>query len=53
MTKHRSQRIVIVGGGVAGLAIAARLAQAGLPVTVLEASRLGQGATTRNQGTSK
>jgi glycine/D-amino acid oxidase-like deaminating enzyme len=50
MAMHRSNRIVIVGGGIAGLAIAARLAQAGLPVTVLEASRLGQGASTRNQG---
>jgi glycine/D-amino acid oxidase-like deaminating enzyme len=45
-----SQRIVIVGGGIAGLASAARLAQAGLPVTVLEASQLGGAASTRNQG---
>jgi len=48
---HRtSQRIVIVGGGVAGLSVAVRLAQAGLPVTVLEASKLGAAASTRNQG---
>jgi glycine/D-amino acid oxidase-like deaminating enzyme len=45
-----SRRIVIVGGGIAGLASAARLAQAGLPVTVLEASQLGGAASTRNQG---
>ena len=47
---HSSNRIVIVGGGISGLSIAVRLAQAGLPVTVLEASRLGMGASTRNQG---
>ncbi len=47
---HTSTRIVIVGGGISGLAIAARLAQSGLPVTVLESSRLGVGASTRNQG---
>ncbi len=45
-----SDRIVIVGGGISGLSIACRLSQAGLPVTVLEASRLGFGASTRNQG---
>lgn len=46
----RSERIVIVGGGFAGLAAAARLAQAGLPVTVLEASKVGSDASTHNQG---
>lgn len=45
-----STRIVVVGGGISGLSIAARLAQAGLPVTVLESSDLGVGASTRNQG---
>jgi glycerol-3-phosphate dehydrogenase len=45
-----SERIVIVGGGFAGLSTAVRLAQAGLPVTVLEASKLGFAASTRNQG---
>ena len=45
-----SERVVIVGGGFAGLSIAARLAQAGLPVTLLEASTLGFEASTRNQG---
>ena len=47
---HSSERIVIVGGGVAGVSAAVRLAQAGLPVTVLEASQLGFAASTRNQG---
>lgn len=45
-----SERIVVVGGGFAGLAAAVRLAQAGLPVTVLEASKPGYAASTRNQG---
>ncbi|MGE5194620.1 MAG: NAD(P)/FAD-dependent oxidoreductase [Deltaproteobacteria bacterium] len=46
----KSRRIVVVGGGIAGLAAAVRLAQAGLPVTLLEASELGGAASTRNQG---
>lgn len=52
MTKSGSttQRVVIVGGGIAGLASAVRLAQAGLAVTLLEASQLGGAASTRNQG---
>ncbi|MEW4526382.1 FAD-dependent oxidoreductase [Maioricimonas sp. JC845] len=45
-----SQRIVIVGGGFSGLSIAARLAQSGLPVTLLEGAELGFDASTRNQG---
>ena len=45
-----SERIVIVGGGFAGLSIATRLAQSGLPVTLLEAGQLGIDASTRNQG---
>ncbi|VAX42388.1 hypothetical protein MNBD_PLANCTO02-1656 [hydrothermal vent metagenome] len=47
---HTSKRIIIIGGGIAGLSIAVRLSQAGLPVTVLETSTLGFGASTRNQG---
>ena len=47
---HTAERIVIVGGGISGLSVAVRLAQAGLPVTVLEASQLGTAASTRNQG---
>lgn len=49
-SSHHANRVVIVGGGVAGLSIAVRLAQSGLPVTVLEASKLGHEASTRNQG---
>src|SRR5262245_41882099 len=45
-----SRRIVIVGGGSAGLACAVRLSQAGFPVTVFESSVLGSAASTRNQG---
>lgn len=45
-----TRRIAIVGGGIAGLSAAVRLAQAGLPVTLLEASQLGGAASTRNQG---
>jgi glycine/D-amino acid oxidase-like deaminating enzyme len=46
----RPQRVVIVGGGIAGLSAAVRLAQAGLPVLVAEAGQLGAEASTRNQG---
>ena len=48
--RHKSSRVVIVGGGFAGLSVAARLAQSGLPVTLLESARLGFHASTRNQG---
>jgi glycine/D-amino acid oxidase-like deaminating enzyme len=48
--RSTSKRVVIVGGGISGLSIATRLSQAGLPVTVVESSRLGFGASTRNQG---
>ena len=45
-----SRRVVVVGGGIAGLSAAVRLSQAGLAVTLLEASQLGGAASTRNQG---
>ena len=47
-SRHKSSRVVIVGGGFAGLSVAARLAQSGLPVTLLESARLGFQASTRN-----
>ncbi|WP_043096998.1 glycine oxidase ThiO [Kallotenue papyrolyticum] len=37
--------VVIIGGGICGLGIGWRLAQAGLPVMILERDRAGQGAT--------
>jgi glycine/D-amino acid oxidase-like deaminating enzyme len=45
-----NDRIIIVGGGVSGLSIASTLARCGFRVTVLEAARLGFGASSRNQG---
>lgn len=45
-----SQRIIVVGAGIAGLATALRLAESGLPVTVFEAAQIGANASTRNQG---
>ena len=50
MSAGAATRIVIVGGGIAGLGTSVRLVQAGLPVTLLEASELGRAASTRNQG---
>jgi hypothetical protein len=41
---------IIVGGGIAGLTLALRLATDGQHVIVLEKQKLGYGATTRNQG---
>ena len=43
-------RVVVVGGGFAGLAVAARLATERIPVTLLEGSKLGHMASTQNQG---
>ncbi|MBS0262188.1 MAG: FAD-dependent oxidoreductase [Planctomycetes bacterium] len=45
-----SRRVIVVGGGIAGLAVSMRLAQAGFPVILLEASELGSAASARNQG---
>jgi glycine/D-amino acid oxidase-like deaminating enzyme len=42
---------VVVGGGIAGLTTALRLAVAGLRVLVLEREKLGSGATIGNHGT--
>lgn len=45
-----ARRVLIVGAGFAGLSAAARLAQAGLPVTVCESREIGWAASSRNQG---
>ncbi len=42
--------VVVVGGGYTGVAAARRLALGGAKVTLLEANRLGWGASTRNGG---
>ena len=46
----KTDRVVVVGGGFAGLAVAARLAAERIPVTLLEGSKLGHKASTQNQG---
>jgi glycine oxidase len=43
-------RVVVIGAGVAGLAIGWRLAQAGAKVTVLERAQVGNGATSVSAG---
>src|SRR6202044_51301 len=43
-------KIVVIGAGIAGLAIGWRLAQAGQEVTVLERAQPGQGATWASAG---
>ena len=42
--------VVVVGGGFTGLSAALHLAEAGVPVTVLEAAEIGWGASGRNNG---
>jgi gamma-glutamylputrescine oxidase len=42
--------IAVVGGGLAGLSAALQLAQGGYRVTLLEANRIGSGASGRNGG---
>ncbi len=46
----RSARVVIVGGGYAGLSCAIELADSGIDACVLEAAELGAGASTRSGG---
>ena len=46
----RTARVVIVGGGYAGLSCAIELADSGVEACVLEAAELGAGASTRSGG---
>ena len=46
----REARVVIVGGGYAGLSCAIELADSGIDACVLEAAELGAGASTRSGG---
>src|SRR5262245_31891870 len=46
----REARVVIVGGGYAGLSCAIELADSGIGACVLEAAELGAGASTRSGG---
>jgi len=41
---------VVIGSGIAGLKIARRLTRAGVDTVVLEAGQIGDGASSRNQG---
>jgi glycine/D-amino acid oxidase-like deaminating enzyme len=45
-----SPDVVVVGGGIVGIAVAASCARRGLSVTLCEAGGLAQGASGRNQG---
>jgi glycine/D-amino acid oxidase-like deaminating enzyme len=46
----RSPDVVVVGGGIVGIAVAASCARRGLRVTLCEAAGLAQAASGRNQG---
>ena len=46
----RRADVVIIGGGFTGLSAAAHLARAGVDVTLIEAHRVGDGASGRNGG---
>ena len=43
-------RVCIIGGGLAGISTALGLAERGIPCVLLEAKRLGWGASGRNGG---
>lgn len=50
LTEDHHTGIAVVGGGITGVATALSLAERGYPVTLLEANRIGWGATGRNGG---
>lgn len=50
LTEHLQADAVVVGAGFAGLSAALELAERGLSVVVLEAERIGSGASGRNGG---
>ncbi len=50
LKEHLSADVVIVGGGFTGVATAVELAERGIDVVLLEANRIGWGATGRNGG---
>lgn len=50
LTGRKSTQVCIIGGGFSGLATGLELAERGYQVTVLEAARVGWGASGRNGG---
>ena len=51
LDKDRTADAVVIGAGIAGLKLARCLARYGFEVAVLEGARVGEGASSRNQGT--
>ena len=47
---HRKAHVAIVGGGFTGLSAALHLAEAGIETVLVEANRIGSGASGRNGG---
>ena len=50
LQEHLQADVVVVGAGFSGLSAALEMAQRGLSVVVLEAERIGSGASGRNGG---
>lgn len=51
LDRDRTADVVVIGAGIAGLKLARCLSRYGFDVAVLEGSRVGEGASSRNQGT--